>query len=248
AQVARDRANKNLEVATASQLRTIEEQRADYDRQLEMLELEIELAEIDRRAIKPPEGSSNQIIANYGGRIISVDKRIGQYAGVGERIAIAGVESGRFICTVAVPEETARFIEIGDTASVRQSGSDKPLDGLVTDIVLEGDTLLLKLTLVSEELNGGEYVQVKFTKQSMEYDVVVPAEAVISDPVSSYVWVLESKRGALGMEYYTRKVNVLIADKDGYYTAISAGLDNYQPVVLSYDKEPVVNGRVSRME
>jgi hypothetical protein len=89
---------------------------------------------------------------------------------------------------------------------------------------------------------------VKFSKQSEEHDLLIPSEAVVSTAVSSYVWVLASRQGALGIEYYTRKVAVLIADKDDYYTAISRGLDHYMPVVTSFDKEPQVNGRVSRLE
>jgi hypothetical protein len=66
--------------------------------------------------------------------------------------------------------------------------------------------------------------------------------------MSNFVWVIRSRQGALGTEYYSVKVKVLIADFDEYCTAISKGLEFFEPVATNFSKELTVNGRVNRLE
>jgi len=80
------------------------------------------------------------------------------------------------------------------------------------------------------------------------YERLIPNEAVFHDGFGSFIWVVRSKQGAFGMEYYSVKIKVLVADSDEYYTAISRGMEYFEPVVVSFDKDLTVNGRVNRLE
>ncbi|MDR1440133.1 MAG: hypothetical protein LBJ10_09050, partial [Clostridiales bacterium] len=74
------------------------------------------------------------------------------------------------------------------------------------------------------------------------------AAADAGDGTGSYVWAIRSRQGALGTEYYSVRLKVLVADTDEYYTAISRGLDIWAPVAVGFDKGLGANGRVIRME
>ena len=84
--------------------------------------------------------------------------------------------------------------------------------------------------------------------ETQSYDTLIPNEAVFHDNFGSFVWVVRSKQGAFGLEYYSAKVKVLVPDSDEYYSAISRGLDYFEPVVVSFDKNLTINGRVNRLE
>lgn len=111
--------------------------------------------------------------------------------------------------------------------------------------------LNVRLDVESEKLQGGEYAKIKIQKQTEEYNIIIPNEAIVREGMHNYVWIVQSRQGSLGIEYFSVKVRVIIADFDDYHTAIAKGLDMIMPVapvVVSSDKNLAVNGRVRRME
>jgi multidrug efflux pump subunit AcrA (membrane-fusion protein) len=220
--------------------------------ELQRTDLDIARTHIDLLAAETSMESSNNstpdIRADYQGVVISAEKSSGQFVAQGERIATIGVNNNIFICDIFSSEPEGRFIEIGDEANIRGSGSASIIKAIVYDIEPEGDTLKISLVFETEEFNGGEYITVNFKKQTDVYLTIVPNEAIFREGTGSFVWVIGSRQGALGIEYFTSKVRVIIADSDEYYTAISKGLAYVAPVVISQSKDLSVNGRVNRME
>jgi hypothetical protein len=123
-------------------------------------------------------------------------------------------------------------------------GSVSPVPAEVTEIILEGEALRIRLAVESDTLQGGEYAAVKFEKQSEHYGALVPGAAVFGDGLGYYVWVVRNRRGAFGAEYYAAKVKIIIADRDDNYAAVSRGLEYPEPVVTSYSKDLTVNGTI----
>jgi multidrug efflux pump subunit AcrA (membrane-fusion protein) len=143
----------------------------------------------------------------------------------------------------------------------RKNAFDKLQDGetafddyayqrIIEDVTLAEGFLKITLLCETDNFKGGEFVSVRFFKQTDVYNTIVPNEAIFRDAMGYYIWVIRYKPGALGSEYYTVKVKVkvFISDSDGYHTAISRGFDMYEPVVTSFSKELTSNGRVIRME
>ncbi|MDR1663903.1 MAG: HlyD family efflux transporter periplasmic adaptor subunit, partial [Clostridiales bacterium] len=252
ARTALERAEANLTTAREASAAERESQRASLQWGLQRIALDIERVNIDAREAESAEeagGKTNtDIISGYGGIIVSVEKQQGQFVSQGEKIAAVGIVNSHFVCEITCPESEARFIAVGDEAILRAGGVAARLSATVEDIAREGDYLRIKLTCASEELSGGEYVTVNFNKTTADFDIIVPNEAVHPDGIGHCVWVIRGRRGALGVEYYSAKVKVIVADSDDRYAALSRGLDYYEPVVVSTSKELTVNGRVSRME
>ena len=253
AQTALERTEASLERAKTNFELTRKELAAQLDFELSRTELDIERANIDLLAAqvnlaKASSESDAGIVSEYSGIVLSIEKNKGQFVSPGEKIATVGINNGSFVIEISCQESEGRFIEIGDEANIRVGGLTHSIKAIVYEIVPVGDMLKICLVCKTEELTGGEYIAVKFHKQTEVFDLIVPNEAIFRDAMGSFIWVVSSKAGALGTEYISKRVKVLIADMDDYYTAISRGMDFFEPVVVSYSKDLTINGRVSRME
>jgi multidrug efflux pump subunit AcrA (membrane-fusion protein) len=250
AQRAYENAVYDLNRASAAFIMDAESAVKALELELQRAELDIARANIDLRAVRASSASDSgmAITSDYQGVVISIEKSKGQFVAQGEKVATVGVNNNLFTAEITVADSDGRFIEIGDKANIFKSGSSRAIIAVVSDIVPVGDALRISLICETEEFSGGEYVTVKFQKQTQLYHYLVPNEAIFSEGMGSFVWIVQSRQGALGIEYFTSRVRVLIADSDDFYTAISRGLESFAPVVVSHDRDLAVNGRVQRME
>ncbi|MCL2060412.1 MAG: HlyD family efflux transporter periplasmic adaptor subunit, partial [Oscillospiraceae bacterium] len=264
AMAALERAEKNLELAGAALAAQNDEARRSLELEMGRADLDIERAKIDLRAAEASLAASLEaaqkndnddaiIRAGCRGVVISVEKNRGQFIAQGEKVATVGANNNSFSSVVTVVAADGQFIEIGDEANIVKSGSGAAIKAVVYDIAPAGagDALCIGVACETDVFEGGEYVCVKFRKQTPIYDAVVPNEAIVREGMMNYVWTVGSRQGALGIEYFTVKVRVILADSDEFYTAIARGLDNVYPVlpvVVGSDRELTANGRVRRME
>ncbi|MCL2839644.1 MAG: HlyD family efflux transporter periplasmic adaptor subunit [Defluviitaleaceae bacterium] len=183
------------------------------------------------------------------GRVISVDKRVGEFITQGARIAEIGVANNRFMIEFTSTIQEAGFIEVGDTANIYKSGGHRGISATVQRMTPTGDTLTIRLYVETDALEGGEFARIHF-RTSNAHHMVVPNEAVFVGAAGQhYIWNLRSRHTSLGMEYYTARVSVRILASDDFNVAIYAGWFSMDmPVVTSYSRQLSVNGRVSRME
>ena len=217
----------------------------DMDIDRTMIDLRAEQAALD--AI-PTDVTS--IVSSQGGIITAVEKEAGQFLSQGERIATAGVNNNSFNITLTASVADARFVEIGDIASVNASGQGGAVSATVYDISLLGDSLQIKLRAETDRFYGGEFVRVVISKQTGPHHMVVPNEAVFVGAMGQhYIWTVQRRQGSLGVEYIAIRRNVRVIDTDVFSSAIDIGfMMNDMPVVTSYSRALSVNGRVSRME
>ncbi len=100
------------------------------------------------------------------------------------------------------------------------------------------------IDLDSSALRGGEHAEIDIKKETREYELLIPNEAVRKDINNSYVFILQEKKGTLGKEYYIQKVNIFCADADDSQTAVSEGLMWDEKIVCSSDKMVFEGDRV----
>lgn len=185
------------------------------------------------------------------GIVISVYKENGAFTNPGDDVAVMGVANNQFYINFSCAPEDGNFIEQGDTAEIFITGVGK-VKSTVSQMFFSLDGRLnIRLDFEAEDLQGGEYAKISMQKQTQKYDMIVPNEAIVREGMNNYVWIVQSRQGSLGMEYFSAKVRVIIADSDDYNTAIAKGLDMIYPaapVVVSKDKDLTVNGRVRRTE
>ena len=264
AQTALERAEDNYDMAQKALVAKTDETIKSLDFEMQKADLDIAGANLDllaaEAALANAVSNDNDndmeagIISMYSGVVISIEKSKGQLVSRGEKVAVIGINNNMFEIGLSCPESEGRFIEIGDEASIRTNGAAAAaaavvagIKATVRDIVLIGETLNVSLSCETDAFKGGENVAIKFYKQTeTPYETIVPNEAVIHETTGSYVWVIRSRQGALGTEYFSIRLKVLIADMDDYYTAISRGIDFYEPVAINYNKDLTLNGRVIR--
>ena len=250
AQAALERAEINLDIAQRASVSQAAEARASLGLDLQRADLDIASANIDLReaAASMRSEDTGGIRADYQGVVVSVEKNRGQFVSQGEKIATVGVDNNIFITEITVSQSDGRFIEIGDTAGIHKSGGGSSIQAVVYDIELMGDTLKISLICETDEFSGGEFITVRFRKQTEIFNTLVPSEAIFREGTNNFVWVIHSRQGVLGTEYITVRHRVIIADSDDFHTAIARGLEFIAPVVINHDRDLIINGRVSRME
>ena len=253
AQTALVRAENNYELAYESLASQADDIKKSLEMEMKNANLNIERTNIDLRVAETSLNGINDIhkektdiTSDYQGVVLSVEKKKGQFVSKGEKIAVIGVNNTMFICNIVCPKSDGKFIEIGDEASIRVSGVSSALKAVVCEILPEDDLMNIRLTCETDQHIGGKYVTINFDKKTDVYYKVVPNEAIRRESSGSYVWVVRSKQGVLGTEYYSIKVKVLISDSDDYYTAISKGLEYIEPVIINSDRDLIVNGRVNK--
>jgi len=250
-----ERAKFNLDLAQQAQTSQADDTRHALQLELQQVELKISSAEIDLRTAQSAysaaiSGNMTSITAREQGTVISVGVRAGQFVSRGDIIATVGVGTGSFMLEISTTVSDAGFIEVGDEATIIVSGPAPNITATVSDIRPKGETLTIRIIAQTGQLNGGEYVRVRFRKTST-HQMLVPNQAITVTPLGqAYVWVLGSRPGTLGTEYFTMRINVVIYASDSSYSAISRGLEMFwgAPVITSYSRPLSVNGRVGRME
>jgi len=185
------------------------------------------------------------------GIVTSIYTENGAFTNLGDRMAGMGVDNKQFTTYFSCTVEEGSFIEQGDDAALFITGIGK-VTATVEQMSLSFDGRLnIKLVFEADSVMSGQYVKIVIQKRTQIYDIIVPNEAVITEGMYHYIWIVQSRQGALGTEYFSIKTRVIIADADDYNTAIAKGLEIVvpaAPVVVSSDKTLMANGRVRRME
>jgi len=260
-----ERARINLEEAQSTFQRSLEEAQRNLESQkrdtgntleleLQRLDLDIDRSLIDLRANQASIATASNIetvniSTNRQGRVITVEKREGQFISQGERIATIGINNNRFMLEFSSTVSEAGFIEVGDEANVYKSGSNIGIRAVVYGIIPVGDALTFRLVIETDQFEGGEYARIRFHRQTGPHHIVVPNNAIFVDAMGQhYIWTIHSRPGSLGTEYFSTRISVRVIDSDDFNTAIYAGFMMNIPVITSYSRELSVNGRVGRMD
>ena len=225
-----------------------ETERAKVNLSIDKICIDIAEAESALIMLLNNEYNDPTIKAEYSGIVVSLEKQKGSFVSKGEKIAAIGMNNHYYITEISCSKSDGKFIKAGDSAIVHYSSKNIQSNAVVYDIQPEADTLKIKLRFDSEQLINGEYVSVKFYKQTKDYNILVPNEAIVNEGFNNFVWVVRSKSGTLGTEYYSVKIRVMIADSDFGYTAISKGIDFLEPVVIGKDKDLMINSSVNQMD
>ncbi|MCL2388671.1 MAG: HlyD family efflux transporter periplasmic adaptor subunit [Defluviitaleaceae bacterium] len=245
-----------LNRAEQNQASTQNETRRNLERELQNIDLDITQTLIDLRASQSAltAVSSNSdaiyVTANTQGRIISLEKRAGQFLSQGEIIATIGINNNQFTTQFTATPAEAGFIEVGDQARIYKSGSNIGIAATVSEIRPTGDNLSIRLIAETDQFNGGEFARIRFRKQTGVHNTVVPNESVFAGAMGQhYVWTVQSRQGTLGTEYISVRRNVRIIDSDDSHTAIYMGFFMMDTAVItSHSRELSINGRITRLD
>ncbi|MCC8104004.1 MAG: hypothetical protein LIP11_17740 [Clostridiales bacterium] len=234
---------------------TLEDAIADYEEALDTLESG--LAEKVKEIADAEDGLSDDCIvyAETAGTVKDVNVLTGDTTTT-SAAAVLAVDSENKKVTVTVSAEYEEYIEAGDSVTVTKYGETESIAGAtISDIQYdEDDTSLLKVTVLlasttaseNTSLCVGTQVTVTFDKQSEQYSMLVPVNAIYTDNDETYVLIVQETEGILGTVLEAQKVTVTVLDKNSSYAAISATGAVDQDIITQSDREVKNGNRVRK--
>lgn len=141
---------------------------------------------------------------------------------------------------VFLDKEQKKYIGVGDSVSVKLDGGSS-LETTV-DYFMESQTIpgSFEVTIELPQNMGipGLSGKIIYSKQGEKFECCISPEAVYKTDTRSYVYVLKSREGILGEEYFVEEVTVRIIDQNDTWVAIeSSALDKESKIITSADQE-----------
>lgn len=142
---------------------------------------------------------------------------------------------------VILDKEQKKYVGYGEQVSVKLDGSSNTIDTAV-DYFSESQSMPGSFETLIElpEKMGVPGLSGKLicSKQGEKYEYCVSLFALHKEETRNYVYVLKTREGILGEEYYVEEVNVKILDQNDDWAAIESGaIDKDSQIITSADKE-----------
>lgn len=190
--------------------------------------------------------AEGKITAPQAGTVTAVYVQTGQMTPETAAFAMAKADGGVRIAA-DVPAADAAYIDSGDAVEVEKDG--RVYEGFtVTQTAQAGDGMV-HVTVAGEEEPGafgiGEGARITIKKQSGLYETTVPGGAVHTEQGKTFVYVIEERETVLGTQFFTRKAQVTVLEKNGSYAALQAGsLGDNERVVTAAERYVQAGDRV----
>ncbi|KHL95699.1 RND transporter [Paenibacillus sp. IHB B 3415] len=104
------------------------------------------------------------------------------------------------------------------------------------------------IVLEDDSLKGGEQVQIKLKKPSLQEGLVVPSEAIHQTGERSYVYKIEEQRGALGNVFVAREVQIRSSATNGIDSVIQTDSLYEDEMIILESSEPLQDGNRVRLQ
>ncbi len=208
---------------------------------IENAQLELKRMEENLTNIK-----SNQLVASSDGVIVNINIGQGSFVEQNALLYEIASQSEDYKTTVIVSEESLKFVELGQEATVDIGGYQNTVKGTIQEIEPYGDGQY-KATIVLKDLDNsvaGKMASITITHTSKEYELIVPKAAVQKDDKGYYVMAVRKNDTIIGEGYLAIRVGVELIDSDDSLSAIS-GMFMVEPVILTSTKD-VVSGQQVR--
>lgn len=169
-----------------------------------------------------------------------------------ESAAFFIANSNADLCFCAdITEEDTEHISVGDLVTLKFRNGKITIPSCEISAILKKDTdgvFQLKINMEPSELKIGETGKIEIVQLSEEKYDLIPIEAVYSEGVSKYVYVIEESEGFLGTEYHAVKKTITFAGQnDKYIAAENSGFNIDDIIVISSNKD-LFDGDVVRMK
>jgi multidrug efflux pump subunit AcrA (membrane-fusion protein) len=170
-------------------------------------------------------------------REISANLDSGAHINQNENVMKIGVTEENLKAVFALPE-SVDYLKLGDaiTLSIKSRGIYN-VSGEITRLIMEDGRLKAEVHFAAEGVTGGETAEIQVHNTSDLFQNLIPLSALRSDAYGDYMLYAERVKSFFGYEYYARKTNVWVVERDNYYAAILIYLnDDKLPVIVNSDK------------
>ncbi|MHB1154614.1 MAG: efflux RND transporter periplasmic adaptor subunit [Eubacteriales bacterium] len=224
---------------------------------LDILRLELEIAETELSLFKEKYPTDGKIHAAFAGTVYNINAAKGE--SIPSNVVLASIYDGSSNANVIfyLPEEDAKYFGEGDSAilhlsEVYFSGSDSTEIGVERNstiiskqFILKDDLYKFSVPAENENVWHGQQLRAEIIHKSSMYDKVIPSQALNREPDGSvYIFTINPRQGIWGEEYYTGTVNVNVLYDDGVNAAVSDIILSRGERVVTYTSKPLVSGEV----
>lgn len=212
---------------------------------LELADLSEAIARAQQKVEELADGAAaNEITAEVSGVIGSLGVTAGQTTTPNSPIATIEIPDMGYTMSASVPNDQARRVHTGDTASAANvywgSRIDAVLTGIKTDPRDPQNSKLLTFD-VSGDVSPGGNLTLSVGQRSAEYEFIVPNSALRSDTNGDFILVVSAKNSPLGDRYTAMRVDVTKLANDDTTTAVTGAL-NAGDFVITTSTAPIKNG------
>lgn len=247
-------ANAALEAAKAVLDLLKEEQTnmvSDINAELDLSKANKDIAAKEEEIAKLKEKSMGAAIkAPVAGMITSLTYVAGETTKVEEAAAIIQIDGKGFTLTIAVTNDQAKKVQVGDVAELQNAWYYDDVQAILTTIKPNPDNpgsgKLLVFDVTGSSIQNGQALNISVGQRSSEYELVVPNSAVREDNNGKFILIVESKSGPIENRYIATRVDVEVLASDDNNSALSAPLVGYEYVITTSTK-PVEAGKQVRL-
>ena len=224
----------------------------DIDKQLDNLDLQTMRLQIEKQQELvdkyTEEAVDTEIKANVSGTVSAINVSAGKDTIAGSAMAVIDVVDRGYTIKIAVTNEQAKQVKVGDTADVTNYywGNDvtATLEAIAANPDKPGQGKLLVFR-VTGDIDAGTNISLSIGQKSANYDTIIPKSALREDTNGSFVLVVMAKSSPLGNRYYATRVDVQVLAEDDTNAAVS-GLSAGDYVITTSSK-PLEPGTMVRM-
>jgi multidrug efflux pump subunit AcrA (membrane-fusion protein) len=186
----------------------------------------------------PQDGN---ITAPVDGIIKSIMVEKGMICNAGQTIFELGRKSSSVTVEWQMNTEKASTLNVGDKVTfIIKSLDNSSIEGKVKEKQYSINTGMYRFTSdISVEGNSPEdssEVEIRATKQSANYQFIVPNGSISGQEGKKYVFVVKERDGILGKETYVTMVDVKVEDSDDINSAISGTINSGDKIVIFSSK------------
>lgn len=194
--------------------------------------------------------SLNAIVAPVGGTVISLKYGSGDTLEKDTEVATIQKASNGLRINMSIKNEQARYVNVGDEATVENSWWYSDVHARVIKIGADKDNPTTNRIITFEvegDLTAGQSLSLSVGNKSAYYDNVVPSSAVREDNKGYFVYRVVSKNTPFGNRYVAERVDVTILAEDDKETAVSGDLSDWEYIITNASK-PVEDGKQVRLK
>lgn len=218
--------------------------------ELDSARLQLSALSEDKKSLQQIKDKQGIVTAPFAGVITDI------LVGTGGRtpdtaVMLISDESLPCQLKVILDKDQKKYVSLEDQIFVRLEGQRKELEEKVAYLAESKDAAEKYEVLV--ELPEGTGVpgvsgSISRSDPGEKYRLCLPPAAVHEADKQNFVYVLKSREGILGEEYYVDTVNVKVLDQNDSWTAVEEGiLDKESRIILSSTRE-IARGDTVRWE
>jgi len=209
------------------------------------LVLEVKKEELDSLKKKVP--GNGEIISAVDGTVNTVTVEEGFMANSGQLLFEIVKKETKFTVKWKLDVLKAESFDEGDKVTI----NFKTSDGIEIEDIVDRKVLLplegiyeFSSNIDTEGLKpeDGQSVDVSISKETGNYEVVVPKSSIIKGSTGDYIFVLKERKGSLGDELYVEEAMIQVLDSDDLNSAIKPTADISKEKVVSYSSKMLMNG------